>query len=73
MPEIWPIKAMGRILWLYFTKPAYMESINYMAMDALTMLPGILWNITGTAYMRVKSPYNTRVPKSSALSPLPPV
>ena len=30
-------KAIGRMLWLYFTKPAYMQAINYMARDAMTM------------------------------------
>jgi hypothetical protein len=30
-------KAMGRMLWLYFTKLAYMEAMNYMARDAMTM------------------------------------
>jgi arsenite methyltransferase len=30
-------KAMGRMLWLYFTKPAYRKAMNYMARDAMTI------------------------------------
>ncbi len=30
-------KAIGRMLWLYFTKPAYRKAMNYMARDAMTM------------------------------------
>jgi hypothetical protein len=32
-------KAIGWMLWLYFTKPAYIEAINYMVRDAMTIPP----------------------------------
>jgi len=35
-------KAIGRMLWLYFTKFAYIWVMNYMARDAMTIPPGIL-------------------------------
>lgn len=60
------------MLWLYFTKPAYMEAMNYMARDAMTMPRNYMKYYGYGIYAGKKSLWYSRVPKSSASLPLPP-
>ena len=45
------LKAAGRMLWSYFTKPAYCKAMNDFVKDAMAMLrgPKIIGPITSSA------------------------